>query len=101
MAERLTRIANKYGENAVHSYMGLGSQSTIWKSFWKKTFGTVNVFGNDSVCDAGRRTGGWAHHGRIATAARSGTHQSRTSVRRGFTWPARNTFGIRARCSRR
>ena len=56
MSDRLARIAKKYGENAVHVYMGLSSQPAIWKSFWKTTFGTKNVFGNDSVCDAGRRT---------------------------------------------
>jgi len=57
IADRLMLIAKNHGENAVHVYMGLGSHADIWKSFWKKTWGTSNVFGNDSVCDAGRRTG--------------------------------------------
>jgi thiosulfate reductase/polysulfide reductase chain A len=58
MADRLVRIVDTYGENAVHVYMGMGSQAKAWKSFWKGTFGTQNVFGNDSVCDASRRTAG-------------------------------------------
>jgi anaerobic selenocysteine-containing dehydrogenase len=58
MAGRLARIAERHGENAVHVYMGLSSQPAVWTSFWKTTFGTKNVFGNDSVCDGGRRTAG-------------------------------------------
>lgn len=58
MADRLVRIADKYGENAVHVYRGTSTHDKVWKNFWKTTYGSLNVFGNDSVCDAGRRTAG-------------------------------------------
>lgn len=58
IADKLIKIEEKYGENAVYVLWGKHPQGDIQNYFWKNTFGTKNVFGHDSLCDAARRIAG-------------------------------------------
>ena len=57
IAERLKAIVDEHGENAIYALWSLKGQHSVWSSFLTGVLGTKNAFGNDAICDVGRRVG--------------------------------------------